>query len=563
MVASTASYARGLAPLDFGELSRAVVATPASGISPGAFSGALMHPMGAAAILPPTEEDLRVFSAAFLPNRHGVFYLAALAGLLAVTPALAADGGTGDNDTGMRNLLACGDSEVVQHQSAIPAGFADVEISAVVPTSSVAFLQASNGPPETFSIESAVEWALGHNREIQRLRFGVDAAIAADRGSRLLYYPSLDIAGRSLSVGPAKVFEIPGPGGVPIRIEASTTDITSTASLTLTQPVYMFGSFELARQGTSISLDQARLQLARAEQTVRRDVESAFLQASLARALLDVAGRAVDTAGERLRIAQLRFDAGEVARFEVLRSEVSLATTREELLQSETASELALSALVQKLGLPLDTAIDISPPDAESVEPVAPELTLDEARQMALENRLDLRALQLAVDLAEVGVQSQRNRPSLVFQGSYSLSDRETAFSSRESWSVVLGLSYPLYDSGRARASMDEAGARRDALAVQVEETRTLVELEVESAWRELGESLERITVARTTLESAREAVRIAELGYSEGVITYIDYQDADLGYRRAETLHLQAVYQYLTAKSRLAAALGVLEPLF
>ena len=49
----------------------------------------------------------------------------------------------------------------------------------------------------------------------------------------------------------------------------------------------------------------------------------------------------------------------------------------------------------------------------------------------------------------------------------------------------------------------------------------------------------------------------MAELGYSEGVITYIDYLDADLGLRLAETLHLQAVYAYMIANARYDAAIG------
>ena len=217
-----------------------------------------------------------------------------------------------------------------------------------------------------------------------------------------------------------------------------------------------------------------------------------------------------------------------------------------------------MSVLVQKMGLPTGTTTDIEPPDAEEVDAVAPGFTLDEAWQTALDNRMDLKALELAVELSEVGALSQRNRPMLAFQGNYSRSDRASMFTNRESWSVILNFTYRFYDFGRSRASMEEGWAKRDALRAQVEDTRTLVGLEVESAYKSLMTSLERIEVARTTLESAREALRIAELGYSEGVIAYIDYQDADLGYRQAETLHLQAVYEYLTAVSGLRAAMGV-----
>ncbi len=496
-----------------------------------------------------------------LPRIRKPFWVPVIATIVCAlsTVAVAQDDDAGST-RGMQNLLAQGESTSDDSEALIDAGFSAVTSPASAGGLNIAFLQAEDELPACFTLESAVDWALEHNREIHRLRFEIDAADAVERQSRLLYTPTLDLGLRSMSSGPASSIEIPIPGTQPIEIEMSTTDITSTASVTLTQPVYMFGTFSLARHGASLGLEQSRLRLSRAEQTVRRDVEEAFLQASLTKALVEVARGAVETAEERLRISQVRYDAGDVARFEILRSEVSVATAREELLQAETAAELAMGALVQKLGLPSGTPIEIEPPGVETIEPTAPDFTLEEAQQIALVHRADLDALELAVDLAEVGILSERNRPSLVLHGSYSRSDRAMGFYDKDNWSVILNLSYRLFDSGRAQASMDEATARRDALLVQLEEARTLVELEVESAYRSLGESLERIDVARATLESAREALRIAELGYTEGVIRYIDYQDADLGYSRAETLHLQAVYGYLIAQSRLLAAMGVSE---
>jgi len=411
-----------------------------------------------------------------------------------------------------------------------------------------------------FTIEGAVEWALEYNHEIAEQRSVVEAAVARDRASRLLYYPSLDVGGRMTSVGPENSVDLPIPG-VPVSIEMSDTDLVSSFNLSLTQPVYMFGAIDLAQRGSSLSLQQERLGLERMEQIVQRDVEEVYLQAALATALVDIARKAVETADERYRIAELRFDEGDVARFEVLRSEVSLATAWDELFQAETNADLAMSALVQKMGLPSGTIIGIFPPDPEEVDPSPPDITLEEARFIALANRADVRALELGIDIADVGIQSQRNRPSLVFQGNYSLADRAFGFQQEENWSLILNLNYTLFDSGRARASMDEARARRDALATRIDEVRSLVELEVESSYLTLVQTLERIEVAETTLDSAREALRIAELGYSEGVITYIDYQDADLGLRQAEMLFLRAVYEYLIAESRLNAAMGLSSP--
>ena len=413
-----------------------------------------------------------------------------------------------------------------------------------------------DNPPSIVTMEQAVQWALAHNHDLERLRFDVQAAEAGARGADALYMPTLTVGGRIASAGPSDTISLPIPDH-PLNIQILDTAPVYTASATLSQPVYTFGAIPLARRAASLALDQATLQLRRAEQKLSSDVESAFLQASLTSALVDVANGAVATSQERLRISQERYDAGTAARFEVLRSEVSLATTQEQLLQAQTASELAMSALIQKLGLPQGSTIEILPPDPESIEPVEPPVTLEEAQQTAMQNRPDLQSLQVALQLTQVGVESERNRPMLAFQGSYSHSDHASGFQQKDNWSLGLNLSYLLFDGGRARAAIDQAESTRDSVSARLDEAESLVSLEVQNAYLTLTKSLDRIEVARTTLESAREAVRIAQLGYTEGVITYIDYQDADLGYRQAETMFLQAVYGYLIAQSGLDAAMG------
>jgi outer membrane protein TolC len=183
-------------------------------------------------------------------------------------------------------------------------------------------------------------------------------------------------------------------------------------------------------------------------------------------------------------------------------------------------------------------------------------MELSDAQNTALANRNDLKALGVSVELAKVGIDVAKNRPMLGFQGNYSRADHATGFAQKENWSLGLNLSYTLYDSGRAHAATKEAESKRDSLLAKVDETRSLVSLEVENAYRSVNDAIDRIAVASATVESASEALRIAKVGYSEGVIPYIDYQDADLGYNQAETMYLQAVYGYLIAESNLKAAL-------
>lgn len=414
--------------------------------------------------------------------------------------------------------------------------------------------------PDLYDMDFAVQFALVNNHKLNQLREEIEAAYASERYASLIYYPSLQLSATASSSGPAQSFEITGPDGMPISQEISTTDIISQGSLTLNQPVYLFGAGSLARRGASLELQNSLLAYERAVETITNEVETAFLNAALTKALVGVSEQAVSTAEERLRIANVRYDTGDVAYFEVLRAEVSLATSQEELLQAQTNAELALSSLSQKMGRDMSADMEIVPPDPDSVEPVEIDISLDEAIDKALENRKDLQILENAISLAEIGKLSLRNRPTLALSGNYAYQDTVTGFGDKDSWRVLLNLSYTLFDSGRSSAQMDSAESQKNALEEQLEETKSVVALQVENAYLKYNEAIERITVSGRTVDSAAEALRIAELGYREGVITYLDYQDSDLQHRKAETLYLQAVYSWLIADSNLKATLGVNE---
>jgi outer membrane protein TolC len=58
-------------------------------------------------------------------------------------------------------------------------------------------------------------------------------------------------------------------------------------------------------------------------------------------------------------------------------------------------------------------------------------------------------------------------------------------------------------------------------------------------------------------VEQAREAVRIAELNYTEGLATNLDVVTAQVGLRQASTNYSQALYDCVISDAQLEKALG------
>jgi outer membrane protein TolC len=137
----------------------------------------------------------------------------------------------------------------------------------------------------------------------------------------------------------------------------------------------------------------------------------------------------------------------------------------EELLRAVTSAEFAVSALARKLGLDPGSEIEITSPDLAMVEYSEPGFTLIEAWETAIANRKDYRTLALMVGLLDASADLNRDRPELILRGNYSYSDSTTGFAAtQDSWSIVLNLSYNLFDGGRSESLVEQAEANRDAV---------------------------------------------------------------------------------------------------
>jgi outer membrane protein TolC len=83
------------------------------------------------------------------------------------------------------------------------------------------------------------------------------------------------------------------------------------------------------------------------------------------------------------------------------------------------------------------------------------------------------------------------------------------------------------------------------------------VTLEVKQAYLNLQSAEQQIETAQKGLVAAREALRVANLRYQEGVGTPVEVSDANAQFVAARTAVVNAIYQYRIAVSNLQRAVG------
>ncbi|MGE0816826.1 MAG: efflux RND transporter permease subunit [Vicinamibacterales bacterium] len=424
---------------------------------------------------------------------------------------------------------------------------------------SAAFGQTPAAPPMTLTFDQALERALTANEALRVTGESVRAGEARVDEARAAFLPSATV---SYQYQPIQKFpEIVIPAGVfgpdEQRFEANFVR-KNVVQLDLSQAVYTGGRLTRGRELQEASLAASARTLERARQDLHLRVVQAFYAALLNEQSTQVADEGVALAARQLDLARIRFEAGSVARLDVLRAEVDLANARARRIQYQSAADQAYQALRTLLALPQTQALrlqgtldDLAPPDSR------------DDLLAALPGRPDLRAFEaqreVAVNAAALANADWKPTVSLVGNVAYQNNDAARLLrQTNQNYTFGVAVRVPLLTA-------PAAGARRAVAEAQMRQAehglRAALDaghLELETAWTDLQAAAEVVATQQKALELARESVAIAQTSYENGVITSAELNDAQVALLQTEWQLQQAKYARIVAAARARFAAGV-----
>lgn len=330
-------------------------------------------------------------------------------------------------------------------------------------------------------------------------------------------------------------------------------------SLSVSQNLDLAGVIKLANQLGDLELEVIALDYQRLLHDTDFTVRSAYYSLLRAEALVKVSQVAVSQSEEALRVAEAQFKAGTVAQFDVLRAQTQLANNRQSLISAKNQVMLSKNAFANSLGVDPSTPVELAAPvELKEKEPLP---VLDEAKLLAeaLSKRPEARQSELSLVKARKNIQlyGRGLSPSLAAALSTNYNPTPAFIGDKTTGSVSLILNVPLADGGSAKAQTEGARSDLRAAEIQQEQYRNGIKAEVQQAIIALKDAHERAQTAWASVEQAREAYRIAQVRFREGVDTQLSVNDAQTALTQSETNIVNARYDYLTALARLSRALG------
>jgi outer membrane protein TolC len=301
--------------------------------------------------------------------------------------------------------------------------------------------------------------------------------------------------------------------------------------------------------------EQVRLQkfeVERQSEEIRLNVATEYYGLQQSDESVRIARSAVENSQASLRDAQALERAGVGTKFDVLRSQVNLANSQQELTDALSQQAIARRRLALRLNLPQSVSITASDP----VQLAGLwKSSLEDSIVLAYQNRAELQQ-----KLAERNIREQQRKqalatlgPQISFIARYDLLDQfNDGVAINDGYSVGLRASMNLYDGGASRARAARAKTEIAIAEAEFAERRNQVRFQVEEAYSSHLANLENVQTAATALDQAKESLRLARLRFQAGVGTQTDVINAQSELTRSEANRVRAILNYNLALTRL-----------
>ncbi len=333
-------------------------------------------------------------------------------------------------------------------------------------------------------------------------------------------------------------------------------------AVTVTQPLFMGGAIIAANKMADINEEIAANSLDLKRQGTLYTVDQAYWQVVSLKHKQTLAESYVALVQKLKNDVQKMIDQGVATKGDGL--SVSVRVNEAEMALTQVSDGLALSKMLlcQLCALPLDEDIELADDLSPAPVPDAPASGMSQTLA-----RPELRMLQNAVDLSRqsTNVLKAGNLPQLMLTGGYAVSNPNT-FNGFEKkfagfWNVGVMLRVPVWNWGDVKYKVRASKASTAMVSLELDDARELIDLQVRQSNFKVNEAYKKLTMAQSNVANADENLRMANLGFKEGTVSFTTVMEAQTAWQLAQTQKIDAEIGVKISQVELQKALGTLAP--
>ena len=330
--------------------------------------------------------------------------------------------------------------------------------------------------------------------------------------------------------------------------------------ITVSQPLFTGFALSTRYEMSRLNVEIQKKEKDRTILDVVKGVKSAYYSVLLARKMLVVADDTVEYLKAHEHDAHRFFKSGLTRRNDWLRTQVTLADAVQARERAKANLKFAVSDLNRWL------AYDINrPTEIEDIPTVSEnDYRLEVLIENGLQNRPIMQAMHLILKTLEKAIKLEKSTyyPEVALIASYhrdgdNLTAQDNDYYNDHNALVGIRATWTLFDSFKRKSKVAKARSDKRAFMKQIRLAEDGIRLEIKNAYLNHRVARKNIETSKTSLASARENMRITNLGYRQQAATSTEVLDATADLTQAESNYYQALYGYLDAVAHLDRATG------
>jgi len=336
------------------------------------------------------------------------------------------------------------------------------------------------------------------------------------------------------------------------------------------------GSFSLRSSGTifngyrntntykqaQLGVASSKYDLQKIENDISLFVVNGYLNVLFAKENLNVANVQYEISAKQIEAVKSRFEAGVVAKGEVLNIQSTAAANLQSVIAQENVLNLALLNLAQTIQVPIDN-FDVAPIELGTPSENLLYTNSDIVFEKSLLNRPEIESAKLAIESADLSIEIAKSayKPTLTYSLSAGTSyyhqfnnllptrfndDFISQTADRFQYGIGFNVSVPIFNRFQTKNNVAKSKINKEISITRLENEKIQLKQTIEQAFLDVKAAAKSYQAAKISLAAQKEAFKNSQQRYNFGDMTLFDFDQVRTRLVNAEGAMIRSKYDYV-----------------
>ena len=416
------------------------------------------------------------------------------------------------------------------------------------------FTSLASFSQKKWTLKECVDQALEKNISVQQSKLNLKLAIKDVAIAKGNFLPNLNgNTGGNLNFG---------SGFDPVTNNRLSTSFFG-GSLGLNAGYTIFNGYRNTNtyKQAQLGVASSKYDLQKIENDISLFVVNGYLNVLFAKENLNVAKVQYEISANQIEAVKSRFQAGVVAKGEVLNTQSTAAANLQSVIAQENVLNLALLNLAQTLQVPIDNF------DVASIELGTPSVNLLYTNsgpifEKSLINRPEIERAILAIESADLSIEIAKSHFSPTVSASLGVSTNYgfnlnlptglsntnflTQMNDNFGYGLGFNVSVPIFNRFQTKNNVAKSKINKEIVITRLESEKIQLKQTIEQAFLDVKAAAKSYQAAKISLAAQQEAFKNSQQRYNFGDMTLFDFDQVRTRLVNAEGAMIRSKYDYV-----------------